>query len=179
MRLVQKKITDLYLLCATPHEDDRGSFRRNFCIDTFAEFGIAFNVYQGNISENNQKYTLRGFHFQRPPSAESKVITPVTGALFNVVIDLRRQSKTYLMSESIELRASNKESLLVPAGCANGFLTLENHTIVQYYMGDRFAPDSYRGFRYDDPFFDVQWPAPPSVISVKDLNLPTFSEDLL
>ena len=95
MKFISQFIPDLFLIVPDLHQDERGVFRRSFCVDKFAKHGIDINVKQGNISENYKNHTLRGFHYQLPPSNESKVISCVTGALYNVVIDLRRTSETY------------------------------------------------------------------------------------
>ena len=95
MNFISQSIADLYLITPDLHKDQRGVFRRSFCEDEFANNGIDFKVIQGNISENFKKHTLRGFHYQKPPSNESKVISCITGSLYNVVIDLRRNSSTY------------------------------------------------------------------------------------
>ena len=171
MKFINQKIDGFYLIKPTLHQDERGVFRRSFCEDEFASHGIKFNVKQGNISENFKKHTLRGFHYQISPSKESKIISCITGSLFNVVIDLREGSKTYHEWISLEISANKKESIYVPPGCANAFLTLSDNTIVHYYMGDSFSPDSYRGIRYNDPMFSVKWPFQPKIISDQDLTI--------
>jgi dTDP-4-dehydrorhamnose 3,5-epimerase len=174
MKFINQKIDGVYLIKPILHEDERGVFRRSFCKDEFASNGIKFNVAQGNISENFKKNTLRGFHFQIHPSKESKIISCVTGSLFNAIIDLRRGSKTFHEWISLEISANKKESIYVPAGCTNAFLTMSENTIVHYYMGDSFNVDSYRGIRYNDPMFSVEWPCKPKIISEKDLNFPDY-----
>ena len=174
MKFVNQKIDGIYLIKPTLHQDERGVFRRSFCEDEFASHGIKFNVKQGNISENFKKHTLRGFHYQISPSKESKIISCITGSLYNVVIDLREDSKTYHEWVALEISSINKESIYVPAGCANAFLTMSENTIVHYYMGDSFSPDTYHGIRYNDPMFSVDWPCEPKIISKKDLNIPDY-----
>jgi dTDP-4-dehydrorhamnose 3,5-epimerase len=176
MNFSPQKIKDLKLITPDLHHDERGVFRRSFCEDEFKKNQINFKVAQGNISENYKKHTLRGFHYQKAPSDESKIISCVTGSLFNVVIDLRRPSKTYLKSVAFEISSDKKESIYVPAGCANAFLTLSDNTIVHYYMGDSFRPESYSGIRYNDPVFSIDWPFEPKVISEKDLNIADFQD---
>lgn len=174
MKFISQSIFDLKIIIPDLHHDERGVFRRSFCDAEFKKNQLDFRVCQGNISENFKKHTLRGFHYQRAPSNESKIITCVTGSLFNVVIDLREKSKTYLQSASMKISSINKESIFVPSGCANAFLTLSDETIVHYYMGDFFKPESYSGIRYNDPMFSIDWPFEPKVISEKDLNIPDF-----
>ena len=146
----------------------------------FVDKEVRRAVKQGNISENFNKHTLRGFHYQVHPSCESKIITCVTGSLFNAIIDLRKESETYLNWLSLEISAKNKESIYIPAGCTNAFLTMSENTIVHYYMGDSFNADSYRGIRYNDPMFSVEWPCKPKIISEKDLKIisPASSENI-
>lgn len=174
MRFEKQKISDLFLITPELHSDHRGVFRRSFCENEFKEVGLHFNVVQANISENHSKHTLRGFHYQKYPSNESKLISCISGSIFNVVIDLRDDSETFLALEEFNLSSTNKKSLYIPAGCANAFLTLEDNTIVNYYMGDYFNPNTYSGFRYDDPLFSIDWPFEPKFISDKDLNFPNF-----
>lgn len=179
MKLDSLGIEGLYLIQPEVFHDERGYFRRNYCQDELMKYGITFHVFQGNISENPAKHTLRGFHFQKRPGTENKVITPLTGSIFNVVIDLRPESPTFLKNEVLTLDSEKRESLLVPSGCANCFLTIEDRTIIQYYMGDRFKPDAYSGFRYDDPFFKIKWPFFPKVVSKRDLSFPDFDPAVL
>ena len=179
MKFVCQSIEGLVLILPEVFEDNRGVFRRNFCFKELKENGIELSVSQGNISENKSMFTMRGFHYQKNPSSESKVLTPITGSIHNVVVDLRSDSPTFLKSVALDILSSRRESLHVPAGCANAFLTIETNTLVHYYMGDCFKPESYAGFRYNDPYFDVQWPHAPTVISDRDTAFPDFSlEDL-
>lgn len=175
MKFFNQSIVGLVLIKPEVFEDNRGAFRRNFCAKELKETGIEFSVCQGNISENTTQYTLRGFHYQKNPSSESKVLTPVSGDIYNVVIDLRPSSSTFLKWVSLEVSSARRESLHVPAGCANAFLTTTANTVVHYYMGDYFKPESYSGFRYNDPYFGVPWPHAPAVISDRDAAFPDFS----
>lgn len=154
--------------------DERGVFRRHFCRDEFSHHGIEPAVCQGNVSENPHLFTLRGFHYQLAPYAEGKTISCLSGGVYDIVVDLRENSPTYLRWVSVELDANNRASVYVPPGCANAYLTLERNTIVHYYMSEKYAPNSYRGFRYDDPNFNFTWPAEPKVISERDRMLPNF-----
>jgi len=174
MKFIEQSIPDLYLIISDLHQDNRGVFRRSFCENEFRKNGINFNSVQGNISENFKKHTLRGFHYQKSPSKESKVLSCITGSLFNVVIDLREDSKTYHKSAIIEISSDEKESIYVPSGCANAFLTMTDNTIVHYYMGDFFSRETYHSIRYNDPMFDIKWPYEPQIISEKDLKIPDY-----
>ena len=174
MKFISQKINDLFLIIPDLHRDERGVFRRSFCKEIFEKNGVNFDSLQGNISENFNKHTLRGFHYQSSPSDEAKIQTCVTGALFNIVVDLRKKSKTYKQWSSLEIDSNKRQSIYVPAGCANAFLTLEDNTIVHYYMNDLYNPNTYKGIRYNDPSFSFKWPYEPKIISEKDLNLPDF-----
>lgn len=174
MKFIAQNIPDVFLIKPKLHQDNRGIFRRNFCQEELLKNNIDFVVKQGNISENFKQYTLRGFHYQSYPSQEAKIISCVTGKIYNVVLDIRQKSKTYKQWVIITISSKEKNSIYIPAGCANAFLTLENNTIVHYYMADLFKPDSYQGIRYNDPTFNFKWPHEPAVISEKDLNFPDF-----
>ena len=175
MKFSSQSIEGVVLISPNVFEDNRGAFRRTYCTKELKEHGIDLSVCQGNISENTHQYTMRGFHYQKSPSSESKLLTPISGSIYNVLIDLRSTSSTFLKSIAIEVSSSLRETLHVPAGCANAFLTLDANTVVHYYMGDYFKPDSYCGFRYNDPFFDIQWPNKVKVISDRDKTFPDFS----
>ncbi len=177
MKFISQNISDHFLIISDLHHDERGVFRRSYCRDEFTQHGIDLDVMQGNISENYKKHTMRGFHYQLPPSNESKIISCITGALYNVVLDLRKISITYKQWVALEITSKMRESIYVPAGCANAFLTMEDNTIVHYYMGDSFSPNTYRGIRYNDPEFLVKWPCEPLVISEKDKYLPDFIDE--
>ena len=177
MKFIKQKIPGLIRIMPEPYSDDRGVFRRSFCQKEFSRNQIKFEVKQGNISENYRKHTLRGFHYQRVPTQEAKLLTCVTGAIFNVVVDLRKNSKTYLQWEDVEISAEKRQTIHVPAGCANAFLTLQDNTIVHYYMSEFFVPETYQGIRYNDPFFRVEWPFEPKVISDRDATFPDYRPD--
>lgn len=172
MKFTELSIAGAWTIEPELHRDDRGSFRRHFCAHEFAAHGLTPTVAQGNISENARLGTLRGFHYQVSPHQEAKTLSCLTGAIFDIVVDLRRSSPTFMKWVAVEISAEGRSSLYVPAGCANAWLTTADNTIVHYYMSEFFAPGADRGFRYNDPAFLFKWPAPPKVISDKDLNYP-------
>jgi len=174
MKFHKQQFEGVWLIEAEPIADNRGAFRRHFCQKEFQEIGLDMKIVQTNISENKNKYTLRGFHYQLPPHEETKILTCLKGAFYNVIIDLRSNSESYLKWISFELKAGDNLSLYVPSGCANCWLTLEDSTTILYYMSEFYSPGSYTGFRYNDPFFSVQWPAEPAVISEKDERFDNF-----
>lgn len=154
--------------------DERGVFRRHFCSKEYADHGIETRVMQGNVSENPHLHTLRGFHYQLAPYEEGKTISCMSGGVYDIVVDLRIESRTYLQWVAVTFDAKNRKSLYVPPGCANAYLTMEPNTVVHYYMTDMYMPHSYCGFRYDDPAFNFVWPVEPGLISEKDRNLPFY-----
>jgi dTDP-4-dehydrorhamnose 3,5-epimerase len=170
----QQNLNGVFLIKAKSYHDDRGLFRRHYCENELKENGIDFSVKQGNISENTKKLTMRGFHYQNLPSKESKIISCVTGSVYNVIIDMRRDSPTFLEWQEFSLSADGRESLYIPVGCANAFLTLEDHTRIHYYMNDFFSTDSL-GFKYNDPAFSIPWPSAPQHISGKDMEYPDLN----
>ncbi len=148
--------------------DDRGEFWRSFCHKELDENGLKFEVCQSNVSINTHRYTLRGFHFQRRPSTEQKILTVIEGSLYVVIVDVRRESPTFLTYQSFHFGIGDRSSLLIADGCATGFQTLADNTIVHYQMSDYYQKERYTGFRYDDPCIGVEWPFEPTVISNRD-----------
>jgi len=173
--LHKQQFEGVWLIEAEPITDNRGVFRRHFCQKEFQKFGLEPKFVQTNISENKKKNTLRGFHYQLPPHEEAKTLTCFEGALYDVIVDLRPDSESFLQWMSFELKAEDNLSLYIPSGFANGYLTLEDSTKVLYYMSEFYSPESYTGFRYNDPLFSVKWPAEPSIISEKDLMFDDFN----
>ena len=172
MKFHQQKLRGVVLIEPEPYTDERGLFRRQFCQREFSEAGLMADIKQCNVSENKSRNTLRGFHYQLPPHAESKVLSCMKGAVHDIVIDLRKGSETWLKWQSFKLTEENRLSLYVPAGCANAYLTLRDDTWIFYYHSEFYAPGAEGGIRYDDPLFNFDWPARPEVISDKDRNIP-------
>lgn len=155
-------------------EDDRGFFARTYCAEEFAAHGLATVWPQCNLSYNIACDTLRGMHFQAPPHEEDKLVRCTRGAIYDVIIDLRPDSSTYLQHVGVELNEESREMLYVPKGFAHGFITRADHTEVFYQMSTAYVPGAGRGFRYDDPAFGIVWPAVPSVISERDRTYADF-----
>ena len=175
MKFSKLSLKDAWQIEPNLFEDSRGTFRRSFCQEKYEEYGIDSDMSQGNISENIHKGTLRGFHYQIGEHQEAKTITCITGSIFDVIIDLRKDSPTYLKHTSLEISSINKKSIHIPKGCANAWLTLEPNTIIHYYMSTPYKPGFDCGIRYDDKFFNVKWPFPPKIISQKDKNYKDFN----
>ena len=179
MKFKELDIAGAWLIEPELVSDERGVFRRHFCSEEFAAHGIETRVMQGNVSENPHLHTLRGFHYQLPPHAEGKTISCFSGALYDIIVDLRPGSKSYLQWVAVNLDAKDRSSLFIPAGCANAYLTMATGTVVHYYMSEIYMPGAYRGFRYNDPAFKFVWPAVPRLISQKDRSLPDFNRAAL
>ena len=156
--------------------DDRGSFRRHFCEIEFQKRGIDSKVRQANLSKNTHKHTLRGLHYQCDPHWEAKTISCIKGKIYGVVVDLRPKSASYLKWVPTELDADVPISLHVPKGCAIGWITLQDSTILHYYMSEIYVPEAGAGIRYNDPRFGFIWPVKPAVISTKDQSFPDWKE---
>ena len=174
MKILKLKFEDFYLIKPKIFKDKRGTFRRHLCIKTLKKHGININVAQGNISESKKKGTLRGFHFKDKPSSEYKILSCLRGSIHHVAVDLRKNSKTYKKNFSINLYSKNRYSLIIPPLCANAFLTLQDNSMIHYYMGDYFDNKKYKGFRYDDPSFKIKWPFKPIVINKRDKGYKDF-----
>ena len=176
MRFKELKLPGTFLIEPDLFCDSRGVFRRHFCKEEYAEHGINIEILQGNVSENPHAYTLRGFHYQLAPHAEGKIISCITGEIYDIVVDLRKESKTYLKWEAVTLNCESRNQLYIPPGCANAFLTTKQNTIIHYYMSEFYDPDSYCGFSYKDPDFDFEWPAQIEHISDKDESLLNYRD---
>lgn len=154
--------------------DDRGYFARIFDQDEFASRGMDGSVVQANVSFNEHAGTLRGMHFQRTPAAETKLVRCVRGSLYDVIVDLRKESPTFGEHFGLTLSSHNMAMLYVPRGCAHGYLTLEDGTEAHYMVSEFYTPDREGGVRYDDPALAIEWPAEVSVVSAKDRSWPDF-----
>jgi dTDP-4-dehydrorhamnose 3,5-epimerase len=175
MRFIATKLEGACIIEPEPHEDSRGLFARTFCAREFHEQGLVDSFVQCNTSWNARKGTVRGLHYQLVPSSEVKVVRCTAGALWDVIVDLRPDSQTYLQYVAIELTAKNRRALYIPETFAHGFQSLEDGTEAFYQMSEFYAPKLARGLRYDDPKLGVKWPLPVSLISDQDLSW-TFLE---
>jgi len=174
MKFVPTPVQGAFLIELERKGDDRGFFARFFCEREFAAAGLKSNFVQINTSLTSQAGTLRGLHYQLPPSAEVKVVRCLRGALFDVVLDLRPDSPTYGKWFGAELNAENRTMMYVPEGCAHGFVTLADATEALYLVSQFYGPDEERGVRFNDPRFAVEWPVAPIEVSDKDRAWPDF-----
>jgi len=174
MIFTETKIKGIYIIDPEPLTDERGFFARSFCKEEFQKHGLETDIVQCNISYNKKRGTLRGMHYQVPPFEEAKIVSCTNGSIYDVVLDLRRDSATYCQWVAVELSADNYRMVFIPKGCAHGFQTLVDNTVVYYQMTEVFHPESASGVRWNDPVFGIQWVLDETIISEKDKNLSDF-----
>jgi dTDP-4-dehydrorhamnose 3,5-epimerase len=172
------KLSDVYLIELDKKVDDRGWFSRVYCEKEQKENIFPESIKQVNSSFSKQKGTLRGLHFQNEPFQESKIIKVLTGKIYDLILDLRPESSTYLQWEAFELSSETKEMLYVPKGFAHSILTLEDDTEILYFVSEFYQQNSESGIRWNDPYFNFHWPLKPSVVSGKDQNWPLFENNI-
>lgn len=165
-------LKDVWIVKREPVHDERGFFARTFCRREFQAHGIDFSVAQCNVSFNEYAGTLRGLHYQEKPAAEGKLVSCLRGALYDVIVDLRSDSPSYLKHFGIRLAGNECDMLYIPRGFAHGFLTLEDDTQISYMMDEFYAPGCGCGLRYDDPVLGIEWPVPVRIVSEKDREWP-------
>ena len=169
----ETRLSGVFEIHLEPKADERGFFARSWCQKEFESHGLTSKVVQCSVSFNARKGTLRGLHYQAAPYAEAKIVRCTRGAIYDVVVDLRPQSPTFKNWIAAVLTAETT-MLYVPEGCAHGFLTLEDDTEVVYQMSEFYNAESARGVRWDDPAFQIVWPAEVNVISERDRTYPNF-----
>ncbi len=175
MRFFPTEVKGVLRVEAEPHADARGAFARLHCPEEFAGAGAPFAPVQTSLSRNPQQGTLRGLHYQDAPHAETKLVRVVRGRVFDVAVDLRRDSPTFRRWTAAELSADNLLGLFIPPGVAHGFLTLESDSDVLYQISPAHRPGHAAGVRWDDPAFGVVWPAEPKLMSPADAAWPDFA----
>jgi dTDP-4-dehydrorhamnose 3,5-epimerase len=178
MRFVATPLSRAYVIEVEPIIDNRGQFARTFCVREFEQHGLLSRMVQASISFNRKKGTLRGLHYQAPPSREGKLVRCTAGAIFDVIVDLRPESPTYLRHFAATLSAENHTSLFIPPGLAHGFQTLMDKTEVSYMMTDFYEPQYARGVRWNDPAFGIQWPEDERTILDRDNDYPDFGPQI-
>jgi len=170
MNFIKTEIEDVFLIEPDKHNDNRGFFARTFDKYELFQKYINFNIEQTSLSYNKIKGTLRGMHCQKIPYQEEKIVQCVKGSIYDVVLDLRSYSKTYNKWQSFELNDKNNLILYVPISVAHGFQTLENDTLVLYYMNKEYNPESLKTINYNDKKYNIEWKLPVTNISEKDMN---------
>jgi dTDP-4-dehydrorhamnose 3,5-epimerase len=154
--------------------DHRGFNARSWCAREFGEHGLSTRVAQTNVIMNRRRGTLRGFHYQLPPKAETKLFRVTRGGIYDVIVDLRPASPTFRRWTSVELWATEYRMLYVPEGFGQAFQTLVDDTELTYQVSEFYSPEHGHGFRYDDPAFGVTWPLPVAEISEQDATWPDW-----
>lgn len=177
MKFIPTNLNDAVLIELERRSDERGFFARSFCVEEFAEAGLPTDFVQQNTSGSVKSGTLRGLHMQLEPDSEDKLMSCIAGSIFDVIVDLRPQSATFLQWQGFELSAKNARQLFVPKGFAHGYLTLAPNTEVRYLVSHRYTPSAEVGLRWNDPAFNIEWPIEPVVVSQKDQNWPDFNAD--
>jgi dTDP-4-dehydrorhamnose 3,5-epimerase len=177
VRFTETEISGAFIIDLEPHADARGYFARTFCVREFAEHGLITTIAQVNASYNHRRGTLRGMHYQDEPAPEAKLVRCVSGAIHDVIVDMRPGSPTYLRHVAVELSAANRRQLYIPQQCAAGYQTLADDTEVAYQVSEFYTPGTERGLRHDDPILGIAWPLPVAEISPKDLAWPLLSPE--
>lgn len=175
MLFTETALQGLTLVAPERMEDERGWFARTFCASEFRAHGLEPLVEQCNTSFNANRATLRGMHYQAEPHGECKLVRCTRGAIYDVAIDLRSDSPTYLSWVGAVLTAVNAMALYIPDRFAHGFLSLEDDSEVLYQMSTPYAPAAARGVRWDDAAFGITWPQPPQYLSERDRTYPDFT----
>lgn len=175
MKNLTKTTTDIdgvFTIARKMHADERGAFERLYCQKELLSFGVEKPIKQMNLSNTSKKGVIRGLHFQGKPSQELKIITCLKGSIFDVAVDLRKESSSYLESFSTILSGENKTSLVIPEGCAHGFQTLSNDCQLLYLHTASYDPENEYGVNPLDSMLNIRWPIKVTAISKKDKNLP-------
>ncbi len=172
MIVTPTRLPGVTILDLTPAGDARGFFARAFSVTEMTALGLETAVRQTGVSWNASAGTVRGMHYQDAPDGEAKYVRCTAGRVFDVVIDLRRESPAYGQWVSLELSAANRRQLFIPPGCAHGFQTLDDDTEIYYLLSHEHRPALDRGVRWNDPAFNIAWPLPCGVISPRDAAYP-------
>ena len=175
MRFTPTSLAGAFLIHLEPRVDARGTFARAFCAQEFAARGLETGFVQANISSNVRAGTVRGLHFQREPHAEVKLVRCIRGAVYDVVVDMREASPTYLRWFGAELTDDNGPTMYVPKGFAHGYQALSDGAAVSYMVSAYYAPQTEGGLRYDDPKLAIDWPRAVCDISDKDAQWPLLA----
>ena len=178
MKFIQTSLAGSYVIELSPVTDSRGWFMRTWCKNEFAAIGHTNEWVQVNHSFTAARGSIRGMHFQLPPYEEIKMVRCIAGAIYDVIIDIRKDSSTYLQWYGTELTAANKKMLYIPAGFAHGFQTLEENSELIYHHSEFYTPGSEAGIKYNDAAISINWPLNVTDISDRDNNHPPIMSNL-
>jgi len=171
----ETKLAGVWLVDGDVFEDERGTFSRAWMPGEFAARGLETDIAQASLATNRTRGTIRGLHYQSAPFEEAKAIRAIRGAVYDVAVDLRPDSATYLQWVGVELTAANRRLLYVPRGCAHGYQTLSDDAEVFYFVSAAYSPAHQQGIRWNDPALAIDWPlGPPTTISARDRTFPDF-----
>ena len=179
MIFVETKLKGAVIIEPERLEDERGFFSRTWCKREFETHGLNPDLVQCNISFNRKKGTLRGMHYQVHPHEEAKLVRCTIGSIYDVIIDLRPNSKTFKQWIAVELTSANRKMIYAPEGFAHGFQTLTDNTEVFYQMSEFYVPESAHGVRWNDPQFNIVWPDDERQISFRDQSFEDFTPSKL
>jgi dTDP-4-dehydrorhamnose 3,5-epimerase len=174
MQFNETKIPGVFLIELEKREDQRGYFARAWCSKDFNAHGLP-NFVQTNMSLSRKRGTIRGLHYQVPPHGEAKYLRCIRGAIFDVCIDLRKDSPTYKKWLGVELSADNRKAVFIPAGLAHAYQALTDDAEVIYSASCAYTPGAERGIRFNDPAFNIEWPIREAIVSEKDMSWPDFA----
>ncbi|MDP3941684.1 MAG: dTDP-4-dehydrorhamnose 3,5-epimerase family protein [bacterium] len=170
MKFTKLTVDGTYIIDLEKRGDERGSLTRIWCEKEFAENGIFATLRQGYSSTTKHKGTIRGIHCQVAPAAEDKLTRVVKGKIFEVIVDLRKDSPTFMKWEGVTLSAEDDKMMFIPSGVAHGFLTLTDDVVFENMSSQPFTPEYEKGIRYNDPAFNISWPIPVKHASQKDTS---------
>lgn len=171
------KLDGVYTIQIEKLEDERGFFARMWDKEEFQKHNLNSNIAQCNISFNRKKGTVRGMHYQIDPYAEAKLVHCIRGKIYDVTIDLRKNSSTFEKWQGIEIGEEDHTIIYIPEGLAHGFQTLENNTVIFYQMSQFYMPEYAKGIRWNDNYFEIDWPIKSSTISKKDLSYQPYKSN--
>jgi dTDP-4-dehydrorhamnose 3,5-epimerase len=178
VKFTESSLPGAYVVDIDPIGDERGFFARTWCREEFQAFGLSGAIEQCSISLNRKRGTLRGMHYQTAPHDEVKLVRCTRGAIHDVILDLRVDSPTFCRWFAVELTGENGRTVYVPAGFAHGFQTLADESEVFYQISEPYRPEMARGVRWNDPTFQIEWPIPNPILSMRDRSFPDFSVSL-
>ena len=177
MKFVETPLAGAYIIDLEPIQDERGIFVRTFCQKEFVQIGFHKQIVQINHSVTRQKGSIRGMHYQSSPASEIKIIRCVQGKVYDVMVDIRANSTTFMQWYGVELSKDNMCMVYIPAGFAHGFQSCTNNAELIYHHSEFYSPEYERGLRFNDPTLAINWPLPLGAISSKDQSYPLIDKN--
>lgn len=179
MKIIDTKLNGVKIIEPKVFQDNRGFFMESFNIQKFADLGLPFVFFQDNHSLSLDKHVIRGLHYQLHPKAQTKLVRVITGAIYDVAVDIRKGSPTFGQWVGVTLSEDNHRMLLVPKGFAHGFCTLVENTHVQYKVDEYYSVDNDKGIFWNDPTLAIEWPTANPILSKKDTKQPLLNDALI